>query len=353
MSEYAIIGTDAEIEAISHEWRQLHAELGKSIFTDYDWFLVWWQTLGNTGYRTLHIVTCRQDGKLIALLPLAIIHRKRFRILQTIGAEAFYCCDMLCDTESIARDLWRTALKSPHYDYAHIRDVLPETICEKALSSFATLHDRSKIYSLKLQWRNAEEWKKTLSSKLRYNSGRALRQLNELGNVDYRVIRNPPLPPDITETAVRHKAIWCEENHMTGMFDQPGITQYHRKLAETAAAKGDLVLGLLACGGKTFAWHLMYKFKTTLYSYVVAINAEWNKYSPGNLANIHAISWAIENGFDVYDHMQGDFAYKEKFSNQLHQCCEYTFHHSLRGWLGENIFILRRWLRRQKEKNKE
>ncbi len=45
--------------------------------------------------------------------------------------------------------------------------------------------------------------------------------------------------------------------------------------------------------------------------------------------------------------MHGDFAYKYQFSNHVRECREYTFSNSLYGWLGAQIFIQRRALKKR------
>jgi len=345
-----IITSDTEVGALAAEWRALHAQAGSSVFTDYDWFAVWWRTVGNVQGRMLHIVTGRIGGRLVALLPLAVIRRRGLRILQAIGAEAFYYCDTLCEDPAQAHALWCMAKSSPHYDFAHIRDVCPDSTTEAVLSSLATLRDRSKTLSLRLQWRTPAEWKATFSDNFRKNLAKAERQLAAKGTLAYTICEAMPIPQNIIESMVAHKTLWCEEHGLQGMFDQPAILSYYRQMAEHTAQQHTLALAWLACGDAIIACHILFKYKKTLHSYVLGTDAEWNKYSPGNLAHVHAIAWAIENGFELFDHMQGDFAYKFKFANQVRECREYTFSRTLRGFVGEKLFIHRRMAKRALEK---
>jgi CelD/BcsL family acetyltransferase involved in cellulose biosynthesis len=346
VTAYKIITTDAEAEALADEWRALHARAGNSIFTDYDWFHIWRNTVGKAEERMLHIIAGRDNGRLVGLLPLAVIKRKGFRILQTIGAEAFYYCDLLCEEPAQAKELWRTAKQSPYYDFAHIRDACPGSLCERTLAVFAHLREQSKNLTLRIDgWKNGEEWKATLSGSLRQGLNRKQRKLAEQGAVSYEVCRSEPIPEPIMEALVAHKKIWCEENVLKGMFDQPDILEYYRQMAHMAAQSKTLVLGWLKCGKAIIAYNLMFAYKKRLLMYVVAVDAAWHKYSPGNLAHVHAISWAIENGFEIFDFMQGDHAYKYHFTNQESPCNEYTFSNSLWGWLGEFIYVKRRMIK--------
>jgi len=143
----------AEAKSLSDEWRALHERAGHSLFTDYDWFDIWWCTMGDTNGYSLHIITGRLDGKLVALLPLAVVCRKGFQILQSVGADVCFQCDMLCEEPGYATALWKVARQSPHYDFAHLRDVCPDASWKQALSSFALPCDNDKSYYLSIEWR--------------------------------------------------------------------------------------------------------------------------------------------------------------------------------------------------------
>src|SRR5437868_5803367 len=88
-----ILRNEAEIEAIADEWRGLYGRHHRTLYSDYDWFHVWWHSLAKTSARnSLHVVIGRQGGRLVAVLPLFVTRRRGLRILQAGGHKAFYCC---------------------------------------------------------------------------------------------------------------------------------------------------------------------------------------------------------------------------------------------------------------------
>jgi CelD/BcsL family acetyltransferase involved in cellulose biosynthesis len=345
MLDCKILTSDAQVEALAGEWRALHARMEGSLHTDYDWFYIWRHTIGNVSGRMLHIITGRRNQELVALLPLVVTPKKGFRILQPIGAEAFYPCDILCEDTASAEALWHTARQSPHYDFGHFLHVSPGSANQKVLSSFASMFDKSKSFSLHLRWRMAEEWKATLSANMRKNIHKAERQLAQQGTVRYELYRSAPLPDGMLEAIVEHKIERCKKNRLTGMFDQPNILQYLQHIVQEEARRNTLVVMWLKCGDAIIAYDLMLVRKKTLVGFMATIDPAWHKYSPGTLLHVHAIAWAIENGFEVFDLMQGEADYKYKLSNQVQEFSEYTFHTSLRGWIGEMLFTRRRLIR--------
>lgn len=347
--ECAIIASEDGAKALGDEWRELHERAGQSLFTDYDWFAIWWDTLGNIPGRHLHIITGRVNGRLVALLPLAVTRRKGFRILQPIGAEAFFGCDLLCESQEQAMRLWQVARRSPYYDFAHLRDVRPHSECEAALSNFARLHDRDNAYYLSIDWPTSDAWLAANTIPRRKTLKLHMNQLQKKGEVRFEICRSLPVPDHVVDGMVEHKTAWCRKYGKEGMFDQPNVREYYRRLIEHTARKGQLALAWLSCGEEIVAWHLMFQHRHKLCSLVPATNEAWLSFSPGHLLNIRGISWAIDQGFKEFDHLHGDFAYKKMFANNARECREYFFPRTPKGWLGQTLFIKKRALRRRRE----
>lgn len=347
----AILTNETQVAGIEHEWRALQLRAGKSFFTDYDWFHIWWRTLGNAYGRSLHIVTARKDGRLVGVLPLCVIPKKGFRVLQAIGAEAFYFCDVLCEEPHYADRLWKAAKQSNRYDFAHIRDVMPQSAVEKTLPTFATKRECPKTLSLRLHWKNSDEWKASLPGDFRRNHIRRVRNLNQVGAVNYNLCEAPPVNTKIIEMLVENKTTWANQTGHQGMFDQPRVLDYWRQMAEQGAKDKTLLLAWITCGDVIITQNIMFKRGKTLNIHSLAVDPAWGKYAPGHMAIINAISWAIDNDYEVVEHRQGESDLKAKFSNQGLECPEYSFHRSLKGWLGETLFFTRRELRQRNIKS--
>jgi len=66
----AITDTDAGFDSLEPEWRTLLTRAERpSVFLDWDWHRLWWQVYARRRDR-LHIVTLREHGRLVGLLPL-------------------------------------------------------------------------------------------------------------------------------------------------------------------------------------------------------------------------------------------------------------------------------------------
>ena len=126
-----VVRSNDELETIADEWRHLYERASRGLFSDYDWFKIWWDCLaGADPSNRLHVVTGRRDGRLVSVLPLYVARRKGTRVLQSGGHKAFNCLDMLAELDSDARAVWKAAYDSPHYDFAKsMRDPRPTWHC--------------------------------------------------------------------------------------------------------------------------------------------------------------------------------------------------------------------------------
>lgn len=366
MIDYKILTTISAIEAIAPEWKSLHAQSGESqgLFTDPDSFLIWWRTVGQDN-REPCVVTARKDGRLAGILPLAIFKKRGLRVLQAAGYKALSICEMLCETQDIADGLWNAARNSKNYHFADIRDVYAESPARKALSRFARRRDISQAYSLDLsRWSNGEEWFHSQSRNMRHEAERKLRNLNKKGPVAFKVHDSPadgPFPEAIINELLRHKLSWCQTRDKDGLFSHPKASDFYRELARSASRRGAMNLGWLCCGETPVGYILSFQNQGAVAGYVTSYDPEWSSCSPGILTLIHAIRWAIDHGKISCDLNQGDYQYKQKFSNAEKECAEFTFGAPTPiGWLAEKLYFwsraagrrLRKWKESAKTKQK-
>jgi CelD/BcsL family acetyltransferase involved in cellulose biosynthesis len=345
MMTYAMLASAAEIDSIADEWRQLQARIGRGLYTDYDWVCIWWRTVGkNHGLCNLHIVTGREDdGRLVAVLPLAITRRRGLRILQAPGHGAD-ACDMLCDGPARAIALWEFARRELSYDFAEMRNVYPDSPCYPALVSFARRRKTSESFYLRFQWPTGENWIASLPGNVNKIMRRRLRRLEEKAPVRFEVYRQGPLPMAVIDDMVKQKIAWSAARGKKGVFSHPNVYDYFYQFSESAARHDHLFLALLKCGNDTIAYLLCLLYQGALEGYVITYDPAWASYAPGILVLRDSICWAIDNGLRAFDHRQGGGNYKSTYSNEVRSCAVFTFSGSPRGRLIEEAYMFARVL---------
>jgi len=68
--DVGVVADETGLDALADEWRALGARAcNGSVFLSWEWHRTWWDVFGGSGAR-LHVVTVRERGALIGLLPL-------------------------------------------------------------------------------------------------------------------------------------------------------------------------------------------------------------------------------------------------------------------------------------------
>jgi len=340
MFKSEILTSEADVEALEGEWRHLQQSVGRTPFTNYDWFKAWWDNLGKSRGRTLHIVTGRIDQQLVAILPLAVLHKKGLRVLQNIGKESLFPCDILSESMEHTKTLWETARQSPLYDFSLIGDVEAGSDGDQILAGFSKRVKSEKFLILRSSWSNGDAWMASLPSKLQREYRRWQRRLQEKGELQYHIHTEGPLPTKIIDDMIRHKKDWCLQNGLHGFFDRDGAKAFFHQWIENAYASKQLFLAWLQCGDETIAYNLGFFDEKIFYGYLVANDPAWASFSPGTLAIMNSIRWAIDNEFREFNFMQGDATHKHRYTDDARDYAEWSFSHSLKGRLLQNLYLI-------------
>jgi CelD/BcsL family acetyltransferase involved in cellulose biosynthesis len=173
---------------------------------------------------------------------------------------------------------------------------------------------------------------------MRRSHARRLRRLEEKGPVELHV--STTAEPAFIDEMLRLKKAWCETQGKRGIFDHAGVNGFFHTLLKAGEAKGTLRFFRLTCGDKTIAYRAGFLYRDVFHSYLVSYDPAWAAHSPGNLMNIKAISWAIDNGAREFNLMQGENAQKLQFSNGTRLCADWTISASLAGRAQESLYVM-------------
>jgi CelD/BcsL family acetyltransferase involved in cellulose biosynthesis len=98
-----------------------------------------------------------------------------------------------------------------------------------------------------------------------------------------------------------------------GVFMQPGMEIFFRRLAEAFLADGVFRLSFIEVGGERAAGTIGFRFGGTFSLYNSAFDRAWQQLAPGMVLVGEDIRLAIEDGCTVFDLLKGDYAYKYRF----------------------------------------
>ncbi|HET9722214.1 MAG TPA: GNAT family N-acetyltransferase [Actinomycetota bacterium] len=149
-----------------------------------------------------------------------------------------------------------------------------------------------------------------LPSKLRHEIKRKARKLETEGG-PYRV--SVAQRDTLEEHLDRFVELHRTSEGPKGVFMQPGMEIFFRRLGEAFLPRGIFNLTFIEVGGEKIAGTIGFRHEGTFYLYNSAFDRAWQHLSPGMVLVAEDIRIAIEAGCSGFDLLKGDYAYKYRF----------------------------------------
>jgi CelD/BcsL family acetyltransferase involved in cellulose biosynthesis len=152
-----------------------------------------------------------------------------------------------------------------------------------------------------------DEYLAALPAKIRHEIRRKARRLEEeAGPYRICVATGSTLEPYLDRFVELHRS----SEGPKGVFLQPGMEIFFRRLGEAFVPRGIFQLTFIEIGGEKAAGTIGFRFEGTYYLYNSAFDHEWRQLSPGMVLVAEDIRIAIEGGCSVFDLLKGDYDYK-------------------------------------------
>ena len=220
--------------------------------------------------------------------------------------------------EAVARELWAGLEARDDWSEADLRG-LPEDqpwlglLAEAAAArglAVEILDDQNGVapfLSLPPTW---EEYLNGLPAKLRHEIRRKANKLEaEAG--PFRIVTAT------RETLIELLDRFVELHRMSegpkGVFMQPGMEIFFRRLGETFGPSGTFRLTFIEVDGQRAAGTIGFVFGGTFFLYNSAFDRTWGNLAPGMVLVGEDIRLAIEEGCRAFDLLKGDYGYKYRF----------------------------------------
>ena len=155
-----------------------------------------------------------------------------------------------------------------------------------------------------------DDYLAALPAKLRHEIRRKERRLAaEAGPLEV-VVATPETVEDLLDSFI---ALHRTSEGPKGVFMQPGMEIFFRRLGEVFVASGIFQLAFVVAGGRRMAGTIAFRFGDTTYLYNSAFDRSLEHWSPGMVLVGEDIRLAIEAGCTGFDMLKGDYAYKYRF----------------------------------------
>ncbi len=220
--------------------------------------------------------------------------------------------------DAFAKELWAALLGREDWEAADLRGLpedrawlgrLREAALAQGLAAEVT-EDRNGVapyLPLPGSW---EAYLQALPSKLRHEIRRKARKLrDQAGPYGVRLATPETLAADLDRFVALHRS----SEGPKGVFMQPGMEIFFRRLGEAFLPPGIFELAFLEVGGEGVAGTIGFHFQGRYYLYNSAFDHAWSHVAPGMVLVAELIRRAIEAGCEGFDLLKGDYAYKYRF----------------------------------------
>jgi CelD/BcsL family acetyltransferase involved in cellulose biosynthesis len=207
------------------------------------------------------------------------------------------------------REDWRTAdLRGLPEDRAWL-DLLAEAAAAQGFS-VEVAEDQNGVAPFLPIPGSYEEYLANLPAKLRHEIKRKARKLETEGGPFHVTLAQRDT---LEEYLDRFVALHRTSEGPKGVFMQPGMEIFFRRLGEAFLSRGVFNLTFIEVDGEKVAGTIGFRFEGTYSLYNSAFDREWQQLAPGMVLVAEDIRIAIEAGCSAFDLLKGDYVYKYRF----------------------------------------
>ncbi len=293
-------------------WDQLADRCpGRYLSQGWRWRAASWYTVAAPRGRTLRILALRSADRLVAIWPLVTYRTRRLAIVRPLGPESSEYDAPLVEPgpdalERTAR-IFRAAARFGDLMF------LPHVRQDEAFGQFIRSH-RFHAYEddvLDTPWLARDDyphWPDYLASVSPSRLAglrRKRRRLEEQAALSFAVER-APIPADEIARLLADKQRWMAERGLSNAWlETPEYRAFLTALTSGTDSRDGLTLFALRLAGRTIAAQLNAVDARRVEFLIGAFDAEWSRYSPGELLMQECLRWAFEHGLD-FDFRIGD-----------------------------------------------
>lgn len=343
-----VLTSQYEVESLANAWRDLHRRIGLAPFTDYDWAMVWWQTIGEPAGAELLVVACHDGDRLVGVLPFTIRIKNGVRVLRLLGHEVYYYRNFLIEDPACVPMMWQTALQQKSYDFANIKNIHEGTPDHDFMTGRATILDKSRVFYCLHEGLCSTALLAQRSKDFRRKYRNVQKKIESAETLGVGLCNDGSYAPALIDYLVRQKKAWTIERGKRGIFNEQNTLAFYRGIARLGAAKGILLLNWIHDGPRYFGVTLSFVEKDVVYGHTLAIDMAYSRFMPGIFLNMEAMIWACDHGFNETNFMEGEEEYKQRFAKQFRVICEYATARTLKGQAYLALYRLLRLYRRLK-----
>jgi CelD/BcsL family acetyltransferase involved in cellulose biosynthesis len=328
MDVRTIESTD-ELSALRDEWNALlNSSPSNCVFLTHEWMSAWWKHLGKG--RRLSVLTAREGGDLIGILPLAErrpqYDRMMPRTLEFLGSGVIGS-DYLDAIVAPAREFDVAAAFAERLDGRAVMLHLSNMRGGSSVAPGIAQQLRQKRWTaeekklnvcpfIDLTGKTWPDYLEGLGPHVRKGIKRCLRNLPKTFRYRVECVQAPEDAQRGLEIAIDlHRKRWTGARKSEA-FQTDSAIAFHREFAQLAAGRGWLRLLIVYLDDVPAAALYGLCYGSTFYFYQSGFDPAYSKHSVGVAVMALAVETAIREGMREYDFLHGDEEYKFHWAHQ-------------------------------------
>jgi len=237
-----ILTSEDKIAQIADEWRRIQKEIGLAPFTEYDFAMAWWSSIGKPSGAKIMVVAVYEKEELVGVIPFSIRKKYGVRILRLIGHEVFYYRNFLVKEPSLMPFIWQTIFEQKLFDFADIKNIHKGTEEDKFLDGrIIKVHSSEVFYCEDLDY-PIDEFMMRYSKSFRRKIRKTQNYIDKNDDLEIDYCRGEPVPQDVVEFLVNRKTQWTKERGKRGVFNENDPMGFYRKIIKISAETGKILL---------------------------------------------------------------------------------------------------------------
>lgn len=325
--------------ALRSEWDALWHRVPNAFAAQgFAWCLAGWQTTGQPLGRRLHIVTLRENGRVVLIWPLTTQRGWTRTTVTTLGSESSEYDSLLVEAGPEAaehvRKAWDHVRRHTGADVIALPFVRDGSPMQTLLAADPVQRIAHGMPAPFTSWENAPTWDaywQTLAPSLRKGFGRRRRRLAELGTISLDRIEDPTVFAELIDWTLARKRDWMTAKNVANEYlGTPEYRDFFQTLARARSDTGTLAMFALRLDGVTIATKLGVLDGTRYEGFVTVYDPAYAAYSPGQIILADCLKWCHERGLE-YDFRIGEEAYKQGWANGQVVATSYRIANTRRG----------------------
>jgi len=306
------------LEAVGDDWDGLVRAMPRpSPFLLHGWLSEWWRHYG-AGAR-LTLVTARRHGRLVGAAPIMVRRRGAARVARFLGGHESALADLLLaegEDASTGQAIIEQLREEP-FDYVDLFGLPAGSAFARAGGERLPLVERVAAPVLLMPDGFEAAYDARTTSKKRNLHRRRLRQLGELGRVEFTVGRTRAELEPLLEQAFALHDLRRRGRPDGSTFGTPRGKDFHRAAVRRLGDDGVLRLTLLRIDDRPVAFDYVFVVDDVLYLHGLGFDPALARFSPGLATTLETLRGASAEGITRVEFLGGNERYKLELSDRL------------------------------------